>query len=66
MEININFECGERTCHSFPGVHCIFLTFKNFGNKPFCNLFEQKLSQEFGVGTLRCQECLNLSLKDNG
>jgi hypothetical protein len=61
VQVNITFECGTTTCHSFPGVLCKYLIQVPVENsKPLCSLFEKRLVKQVGVGTLRCDECRNL------
>ena len=66
MKVQIEFECGEKTCASEPGEFCRFLGAKKMGLRPVCLLFrdrrgeEQRLFEE-GGWLQRCPECLALS-----
>lgn len=44
----IQFETGETTCASKPGVFCPFFTTRGLGNHLFCGLFDVSLLDKEG------------------
>jgi len=67
MKIQIEFECGEKTCAYAPGKFCRFLKTSHFGTRYQCSLFvdEDRLPVAILEGEdgwlQRCEECLELN-----
>ena len=56
MKVNIEFECGEKTCEAEPGNLCRFLGTQTVDHYFKCMLFDAKLSERDGFQ--RCEQCL--------
>jgi hypothetical protein len=65
--LNIEIDCGEKTCASEPGKFCEYLSTKKFGSIYLCGIFidpdnveAYTVLEEDEHGWLqRCQKCLD-------
>jgi hypothetical protein len=64
--LEIEIECGDKTCASEPGKFCQFVGTKSFGKTYLCMLFPSEDSYtilESGGWLMRCEQCLKSERK---
>ena len=67
--LNIEINCGDKTCASSPGNFCRFYGTMRMGTTPICLLFSTDDSnvvplKEDGGWLMRCEQCLNAEVDD--
>jgi ADP-ribose pyrophosphatase YjhB (NUDIX family) len=65
-KIEIEIECGEKTCAREPGKFCRYFGTVGLGQKPVCRLFPTEKASythldEVGGWTMRCDDCIAYS-----
>jgi hypothetical protein len=57
-QLQIDIQCGEKTCAWKKGKFCYWFGTTNFGTQPYCHLFSERLGLTENGWTARCKECL--------